>query len=206
MRPALGTNVSSPSSALLRFLRKQNEEIFFFTANFTNDSRPARASLNGPALRQPASARGLTTSRCHQATVESNIFNFDFLRSASLKGAPKSPVPEGLDRYGIPVNYANGGHRHVSTDNGQWKRWWAQKSKKEKGWRLGDLPPMPSFLDEMGNGHGRSKTGKVGNELRLRCTEIDEHGNVTTVNGEFKKSELMDKVGSSIDIKWSQRR
>lgn len=89
-------------------------------------------------------------------------------------------------------------------DNGQWKSWWASKGKKEKGSRLDDLPPLPSFLDEMGNGHGRSKTGKAGNELRLRCTEVDENGNVTTVNGEFKKSELMDKVCSFVGTKRRQ--
>ena len=34
---------------------------------------------------------------------------------------------------------------------------------------------------------------KPSHDLRLRCTEFDEHGNVTLVNGEFKKGELMDK-------------
>ncbi|OCL15399.1 hypothetical protein AOQ84DRAFT_248591, partial [Glonium stellatum] len=33
------------------------------------------------------------------------------------------------------------------------------------------------------------------NELKLRCTEFDEHGNVTLINGEFKKSELIAKYG-----------
>jgi magnesium transporter len=32
------------------------------------------------------------------------------------------------------------------------------------------------------------------NELKMRCTELDEHGNVTMVSGEFKKSELIAKV------------
>ena len=32
------------------------------------------------------------------------------------------------------------------------------------------------------------------NELKMRCTELDEHGNVTLVSGEFKKSELIAKV------------
>lgn len=36
---------------------------------------------------------------------------------------------------------------------------------------------------------------KPTNELRLRCTEFDEFGNVTLVNGEFKKSELIAKYG-----------
>jgi len=30
--------------------------------------------------------------------------------------------------------------------------------------------------------------------LTLRCTEFDVDGNVTVVNGEFKKSELIQKV------------
>ena len=34
---------------------------------------------------------------------------------------------------------------------------------------------------------------KPSHDLRLRCTEFDGNGNVTLVNGEFRKSELMDK-------------
>lgn len=55
------------------------------------------------------------------------------------------------------------------------------------------VPPLSSLLDEVGTPNfGRRK---LGNELKLRCTEIDENGNVITVNGEFKKSELIAKVG-----------
>lgn len=36
---------------------------------------------------------------------------------------------------------------------------------------------------------------RTANELKMRCTELDEHGNVTLVSGEFKKSELIAKVG-----------
>ena len=197
MRPALGTNVPPPSSTLLRFLRQQNEEILFFTSNSSTHSRLGRASPQRLTRRQPASARHLTTSPCRQATVESNIFNLDFLRPAAAVASSKSSSREGLDRHGIPVSHANGGSRYVSTESGQWRNWWTQKIKKEKGWKPGDLPPLPNFWDDVGSGSGRSKLGKAGNELRLRCTEIDENGNVTTVNGEFKKSELMDKVGSS---------
>jgi magnesium transporter len=35
---------------------------------------------------------------------------------------------------------------------------------------------------------------RTANELKMRCTELDEHGNVTLVSGEFKKSELIAKV------------
>ncbi|KAF1360072.1 cora-domain-containing protein [Lizonia empirigonia] len=36
---------------------------------------------------------------------------------------------------------------------------------------------------------------RTANELKMRCTELDEHGNVTLVSGEFKKSELIAKYG-----------
>ncbi|KAI9675842.1 MAG: magnesium ion transporter [Trizodia sp. TS-e1964] len=59
-----------------------------------------------------------------------------------------------------------------------------------------DLPPLPGYLDEGPETLlGRSVLGKASNEVKLRCTEFDEHGNVTLVNGEFKKSELIAKYG-----------
>ncbi|TGO28531.1 hypothetical protein BPAE_0026g00210 [Botrytis paeoniae] len=42
---------------------------------------------------------------------------------------------------------------------------------------------------------GRSVSVKAASEPRLRCTELDENGNVVLVNGEFKKSELIAKYG-----------
>ncbi|GKZ60021.1 magnesium ion transporter [Aspergillus niger] len=42
---------------------------------------------------------------------------------------------------------------------------------------------------------GRGLVAKASNEPRLRCTEFDSTGNVTLVNGEFKKSELIAKYG-----------
>jgi magnesium transporter len=52
------------------------------------------------------------------------------------------------------------------------------------------LPPLASFLD----GSAPRLVLKATNEPRLRCTEFDEMGNVTLVNGEFKKSELIQMV------------
>lgn len=55
-----------------------------------------------------------------------------------------------------------------------------------------DLPPLASFLDDNG---GLGRVSRPTNELKLRCTEFDESGNVTLINGEFKKSELIAKYG-----------
>ncbi|GFF59994.1 putative magnesium ion transporter [Aspergillus lentulus] len=56
----------------------------------------------------------------------------------------------------------------------------------------------PALIDDGTEGGftiGRGLAAKATNEPRLRCTEFDKNGNVTLVNGEFKKSELIAKYG-----------
>ncbi|OAX84147.1 hypothetical protein ACJ72_01492 [Emergomyces africanus] len=70
--------------------------------------------------------------------------------------------------------------------------------RDESKLRPSDLPIGPVMEDgHEGNmfATGRSLALKATNEPRLRCTELDENGNVTLVNGEFKKSELIAKYG-----------
>jgi magnesium transporter len=45
----------------------------------------------------------------------------------------------------------------------------------------------------------RTQTAKAALEPRLRCTEVDENGEVIMVDGEFKKSELIAKVGNNLN-------
>jgi magnesium transporter len=77
--------------------------------------------------------------------------------------------------------------------------------------RGGGTPLRPDDLPARGHGrrHGpeeyeeneplfnsrRVTTSKTTAEPRLRCTEVDEHGEVILVDGEFKKSELIAKYG-----------
>lgn len=60
-------------------------------------------------------------------------------------------------------------------------------------------PPLPPSNDDtaLPTGYGSSlgRLARTANELKMRCTELDEHGNVTLVSGEFKKSELIAKYG-----------
>lgn len=189
MRAVSGTNVSVPSVRLLRFLRQQGEGHPFFTANPTTHSPSSKRCR---ARCQPASERSFTTSPRPLATVESNIFSLDFLRPSVSTAPPKSSIREKCDGHRTSRSQKLGGHRYNSSESQGWKNWLPQKSKKDK--EAGYMPPLPNIFEDLGNGSGRSKLGKAGNELKLRCTEIDENGKVTTVNGEFKKSELMDKV------------
>lgn len=76
-------------------------------------------------------------------------------------------------------------HQHSSW----WWRWWPGGTAS----RGRQLPPLASFLDASSSS---ARSTKAANEPRLRCTEFNENGNVTLVNGEFKKSELIAKVSN----------
>ena len=56
--------------------------------------------------------------------------------------------------------------------------------------------PLP-YKDPIDTPVGFDSLGRMtraANELKMRCTELDEQGNVTMVSGEFKKSELIARV------------
>ena len=74
-----------------------------------------------------------------------------------------------------------------------WEAWRLRRQKDTKQLQPNDIPsPLASLHDD---GAGLGRIAKPGNELMLRCTEFDENGKVTLVNGEFKKSELIQKYG-----------
>ena len=58
----------------------------------------------------------------------------------------------------------------------------------------------PGVIDDATDGIfniGRGLAAKASNELRIRCTEFDNNGNVTLMNGEFRKLELIAKVSEA---------
>lgn len=69
----------------------------------------------------------------------------------------------------------------------------AKKRKMAPGLRGTEMTGAGSSIEDS-IGHVRMM--KSSNELRLRCTEFDENGNVTLVNGEFRKSELIARVST----------
>ena len=89
----------------------------------------------------------------------------------------------------------SGSTRTISTSTSLkdafWRKLRAQKQTKNPR-NPDDLPPISGFLDDAHSGLD-GRIIKPSNELKLRCTEFDENGNVTLVNGEFKKSELIAK-------------
>ena len=205
MRPGSDFAVSAPSKALLRFLRCQSEEVCFFTPSKVTTCQSTRTARIWTAPKATGSGhtntiRGLKTTPRRQATVESSLFNFDILRPIPK---PRPPIidplrhEESIVTFGLLPTEALSNGRRVSTEaRPLLGRLWKQRERKEKPYlKQSDLPPLPSFLDDVGGTSlGRNKPGKAGNELKLRCTEFDSEGKVTLMDGEFKKTELIAKV------------
>lgn len=198
---------ASASISLPQILRSQTQEISFFTTSLISISflhsnwlpQPLSRSYGNDLCR--SSAQHFSSSHCHQAIVEASILNLEFLRPSHRKGNWDSPELSPTSSQNIRISprslrIANG-CRHVPKRSRSFLQWCWPPTKKpgESALRPDDLPLLPSFLnDANGSMLGRSKVGKPSNELKLRCTEVNENGDVTLVNGEFKKSELIAKV------------
>ncbi|KAK5162399.1 Protein arg-6, mitochondrial, partial [Oleoguttula sp. CCFEE 6159] len=99
------------------------------------------------------------------------------------------------------------GRTFSSSSRGQswlsfWRGWHLRRQKQSSPLQPDDLPPLAGFLDDNAS-FGRIL--KPTNDLKLRCTEFDENGNVTLVNGEFKKSELIAKSVFMYDLEGKLR-
>lgn len=77
------------------------------------------------------------------------------------------------------------------------ERLWGTGAKKgAKPLQPTDLPPHDELSDSSSMFNSRRiLTAKAASEPRLRCTEVDEDGEVILVDGEFKKTELIAKYG-----------
>lgn len=201
MRPAL--YAPAPSSTLLKFLRSQSESLCFFTPN-SGQSLPLQR-IPQPATLRPCTANlsrtsrrssSKTTPRC--ANTESGSVSLDFLRphantSALQHQAQSRPSISNRQLY---TRRAVQGRRNASTGFRRWaQRIWGLNRKGGQGLRPDDLPRGRGDSSETAVfSLGRAVSAKAAAQPKLRCTELDENGNVTLASGEFKKSELIAKV------------
>lgn len=202
MRHALSSDISAPSASLLRFLKAQSEEVCFFTSNgrFNTRQRPYRNLSSKFLTLLPPFRRNLNTTPQAQATVHSSLHGFENLKPSSGKDVSTSlPAHSSPNRLWPCVSNDDRSNpatsRGVSTDSRPLLQRILGRRNHDPDAKPKGLPPLPSFLDDVGGAAlGRSKAAKGTNELKLRCTEFNEDGKVTLVNGEFKKTELIAKV------------
>ncbi|OJJ43087.1 hypothetical protein ASPZODRAFT_28672 [Penicilliopsis zonata CBS 506.65] len=186
---------SAPSASLLRFLRYQSDSLCTSPSSSTCTGlhRPIPQSTRqlsscSLVVRDPSSwsrldtttTPGATTStvlpsrlnvQCLAATNPRTIRSIQQCRNASTRQRP-------LLRRIFDLRSNKSAAKDVN-------------QRKSAGPTLID-DGLDGSLFSAGRG---SLAAKALNEPRLRCTEFDNNGNVTLVNGEFRKSELIAKYG-----------
>lgn len=199
-----------PSAGLLRFLRSQSENLCFFSPN--NAPAPGIHHVTRQAW-CAAKRRAHEYSKLNQPlhcqrdeSLQAGMFNLDsFIQSRTPRVSSSSRV-KSLQL----SSHARTGVRYNCTDEKTpaykptWQeRIWGTRAKKSaKPLEPDDLPG--------GDGDGennsmfnirRQLSQKAALEPRLRCTEVDDSGNVIVVDGEFKKSELIARVRFHLNIR-----
>ena len=203
MRQLHGNSISAPSSSLLRFLRSQAENVCFFTPT-TPGPQSTLCIQNLRRASEVTSKSGFKQTRhfrsCprQSATVESSLISLNFWQRGRKQDIDSavgvSSLAGAASNTKLVFHEPSRTQRFASNDaRPLFQKLWTIKRQKA-GNSPKDLPPLPRYLvDAHGPALGFS-SGKASNELKLRCTEFDENGNVTHVNGEFKKSELIAMV------------
>ncbi|KAF2136554.1 uncharacterized protein K452DRAFT_279756 [Aplosporella prunicola CBS 121167] len=185
MRPIPLRHGAAPSPALLRFLRAQTESHLCSPAGsaFPQYCAKARASfptttalVGDSSLRSPFAS----PARYQSSWAARSSSRLSPLPASRLAAAPELPGP----------HHAHTPLRRLSSKSlaSFWDRWLGRRKPASK-LHADDLPPRNTYTQD----EGGIRRPRPINELRLRCTEFDENGNVTLVSGEFRKSELIAK-------------
>lgn len=172
-------NVTPPSTTLLRFLRSQSEALCFFSQNSVDTTYIPRCF--GERF----------TPSYGTATLEANLLNLDFF----FPRASRCRKPAGISSSRLKT--AVGSFRNASSTSpklGWFKKIWKKERDECDRQRSSSRSSYDRSTDNEMFGHGRSVLSKAINEPRLRCTELDEYGNVVLASGEFKKTELIARV------------
>jgi magnesium transporter len=194
-----------PSPLLLRFLRSQSYSLGFlaplhgcdaFAGSPVAFSR-AQNLFCTTKKKSRNEARWLSTQCTRQTTSwQASYLSKGLLLSRSQRRASRSHLQAGFFSTSSPVRDASG-NDSSRPRNLTWQErlWGATARRGAKPLKPDDLPAHEDPLDSnsMFNNR-RTLTAKAALEPRLRCTEVDENGEVILVDGEFKKSELIAKV------------
>lgn len=188
-------NVPAPSPSLLRFLKSQSEVTCFF------DQSPIASNSARPRISPPCRRPAATSLRCSSsAPIGANLLHLDFLlprASSAKRNALRSRNPPGLSS---KSNFAVGGIRGIrqnSIEQKGFKAWFRKLcwgSSYSQRARSKERVPHDSFPEAEMFSHGRSVLSKAVKEPRLRCTELDEAGKEVLASGDFKKTELIQRV------------
>ncbi|KAJ5241947.1 uncharacterized protein N7469_000274 [Penicillium citrinum] len=176
---------SVPSASLLRFLRLQSEIVIGPGICARPRPRPRIRALEQFPAGSPRNSSNWVCPGQSRSALESkaDVHPGTFSRPQTTNARP---VAEPL----IISRNASTTRRPLLRRLFDLKQ---KKTAEYKGSRAG-----PALIDDGAEGMfniGRGLAARASNELRIRCTEFDNNGNVTLVNGEFRKLELIAKYG-----------
>ncbi|KXG54383.1 Mg2+ transporter protein, CorA-like/Zinc transport protein ZntB [Penicillium griseofulvum] len=170
----LSPRLSAPSTSLLRFLRSQSG----FSATPSTCAYPKRLASRdkGFSTASPKLSGWTRLTAPGSATLD------------TTRATVSPPL--------VPTQLKFS--RHASTKSRPFLRRLFDLKRNKASDHKNQGPAGPGLMDEGTEGMfniGRSLSAKASNELRIRCTEFDINGDVTLVNGEFRKQELIAKYG-----------
>lgn len=173
---------SAPSASLLRFLRS-------LSGVATGSSACVRPKSCATYHEGFVTASRRSSSWAHSGKSESCVA----LDTALLSSPDSRPKPTPLSATPERLILA----RHASTNRRPLIRRLFDLKRSKAAEYKNTRSSGPAFIDDDTEGIfniGRGLAAKASNELRIRCTEFDSNGDVTLVNGEFRKLELIAKV------------
>jgi magnesium transporter len=175
-----------PSARLLRFLRRQTETLEFFLPN-----HDASFLCEGSTVRKYRCA-----AQDQLAPLQASMLSFRSLAPARSPRAARIKQSSSPN-LAVRCQRASSG-RKPAPCKPAWREWLGGFRTPRLGRPLepDDLPDVDregGGSNSMFNNH-RQLSKKAASEPRLRCTEVDENGNVILVDSEFKKSELIARV------------
>ncbi|KAF2262412.1 cora-domain-containing protein [Lojkania enalia] len=195
MKPIPLHNFAIPSPSVLRFLRAQVKNAFEEPASRGAALRCQRSRFASTCVKEEKTSGGVMAPG--GAVVKQIVWkeNRSFLL-ARITGLNS--------KLGTSTSYSS----PSCTISLQCRRTFSKTSRQDawnllgrkKRQRVNPSPSVPTspLAMTMDGGIGFNGLGRIArpaNELKMRCTELDENGNVTMVSGEFKKSELIAKYG-----------
>ncbi|KAJ3472991.1 hypothetical protein NLG97_g10586 [Lecanicillium saksenae] len=186
-----------PSRSLLRFLRTQSETAFVPPSRVRGGKTSARACTrvrlyNTEAYKRTASSSEPAPSQ--PRALERSLPSSPLCRP---RQQPPSPQRRGFSSSARLSGWYRSGKENKPDPASTWQeRLWGMAARRGfKPLKPDDLPGHEEFEHGSMFNSRRVMTAKAAAEPRLRCTEVDEKGQVILVDGEFKKSELIAKYG-----------
>lgn len=195
--------IAAPSPNVLSFLRKQADNAFepWAFARGRGYRHTAISGREGQPGRVRGTRGGIGLNRCGNGPARTGRRSYTTTRttkpdavlqrpnhvgSAKLISAPGSStcrLASPLDRRAFST----------TSQNNAWGIFGAKKSQRPPPPRT-YTSPLHNVMEDNGSLSSLGRHMRSANELKMRCTELDENGHVTMVSGEFKKSELTAKV------------